>query len=113
MTSSRNSDYGATKHALTGWSDSLRQELVEANSPVVMTNIYPYIVDTQLFKGFSGLALWLVPILRKQDVAYRIYRAIMFQEEDVYMPWYTYWMGVAMMFVPSLRLRIWIIQVSL
>lgn len=44
MTSSRNSDYGATKHALTGWSDSLRQELVD--SPVKITNIYPYIVDT-------------------------------------------------------------------
>lgn len=75
-----------------------------------MTNIYPYIVDTGLFKGFSGLALYLIPILKTEHVAYRIYRALMYFEEEVYIPWISYWLGVGMMFVPTTRMRIKIIQ---
>jgi hypothetical protein len=33
-----------------------------------------------MFAGFSGLALSLIPRLRKEKVAYRIYRAMMFHE---------------------------------
>lgn len=79
-TSIRNSDYSASKAALSSFVDSLRQELIDEESPVKMTNIYPYIINTDLFKGFSGLALWLIPMLKKDEVAKRIYDAIMIGE---------------------------------
>ena len=51
-----------------------------------------------------------MPILKKENVAYRVYRAMMYGEKEVYIPSYTYWMGVVMLLIPSVRLRIWIIQ---
>ena len=63
-----------------------------------------------MFSGFSGMALWLIPMLKKEEVAERIYKAIVFEEEEVYIPWYSYWMTVIMLLIPSLKLRHWIIQ---
>jgi short-subunit dehydrogenase len=112
MTAMNNTDYSASKAALTAFFDSLRQELIDEGSPVKITNVYPYIIDTDLFKGFSGFALKIIPILKKQSVAYRIYEAIMFEEQEVYIPGYTYWMGVGMMIIRGFSepLRIRIIQ---
>lgn len=105
MISGWNSDYGSSKQALGAFFDSLRQELEEEGSPVKITNVYPYIIDTNLFKGFSGIALNLIPMLKKERVAARILEAFLHSEEEVYDPWYAYWLGVGMLFVPSTRLR--------
>ena len=112
MTAMYNTDYSASKAALTSFFDSLRQELLHEGSPIKITNIYPYIIDTKLFEGFSGFALKLIPILKKQSVAYRVYEAIMYEEMEVYIPFYTYWMGVGMMIIKGVSesLRIMIIQ---
>lgn len=110
-TSIRNSDYSASKAALSSFVDSLRQELIDEESPVKMTNIYPYIINTDLFKGFSGLALWLIPMLKKDEVAIRIYDAIMTGEQEVYVPWYQYWMMVIMLIIPSNKLRYFVIKI--
>ena len=99
MTAMRNTDYSASKAALTQFFDSLRQEFLDEGSPIKITNIYPYIIDTDLFSGFSGLALNLMPILRKQSVAFRVYEAIMYEEQEVYIPWHCYWSGVVMMVI--------------
>lgn len=110
MTAMRNTDYSASKAALTAFFDSLRQEFLDEGSPIKITNIYPYIIDTDLFAGFSGLALYLIPILRKKSVAFRVYESIMYEETEVYIPWHSYWSGVIMMvirgFSESLRIKI-------
>ena len=65
-TSIRNSDYSASKAALASWSDSLRQELMDEGSQVQITNVYPYIFDSKLFGGFSGLALNIIPLMKTE-----------------------------------------------
>ena len=46
------SDYGASKFALRGLSQALRFEFEEQLPNIVMTNIYPYYINTGMFKGF-------------------------------------------------------------
>jgi len=68
LTSARNSDYSASKFALTGFADSLRQEL-GWNSPVSLTNFYPYYINTGLFEGFKPKLRFLLPTLDAEAVA--------------------------------------------
>ena len=53
MTCSRNSDYSASKFALTGFMDALRQELIHRGVKVHMTNFYPYFINTGMLDGFK------------------------------------------------------------
>ena len=100
MTAGFNTDYSSTKSALLQFFDSLRQELLLNESPVHLTNFYPYIVDTALFSGFSGLALWIVPILRKEYVAGVVFKeSFLRQSYEVYIPSYAYWMGIVMLVI--------------
>mmetsp|Transcript_14976 Transcript_14976/g.23187 ORF Transcript_14976/g.23187 Transcript_14976/m.23187 type:complete len:95 (+) Transcript_14976:537-821(+) len=91
MTAIHNTDYSSCKAALTSFFDTLRQEVIDNGwcGQVSVTNVYPYIIDTSLFAGFSGLALKLIPTLKKEDVAARIVRAIENCEVEVYIPWFT------------------------
>ena len=66
MTCSRNSDYSASKAGFMSFADALRQELSASKSPVNLTNIYPYVIDTTLFKGVSFLAEYVIPTLKKE-----------------------------------------------
>ena len=68
-TAMNNAEYSASKAALASFADSLRQEIWFRHLPVSILNIYPYIIDTQLFAGFSGKALYLIPTLRQDQVA--------------------------------------------
>ena len=79
---------------------------------VKICNVYPYIIDTELFSGFSGKALWLMSALKVQDVAAKIVQAILEDSEEVYLPWYAYWLGIGMIVLRgfSERLRVLIIQ---
>lgn len=72
-TCQRNSDYSASKFALTGFTDALRQELYRSGSPVSMTNFYPYYIDTGLFEGFKPALGWLIPTLKAEKVARRMH----------------------------------------
>lgn len=59
ITCSQNSDYSASKFALKGFTDALRQgklqvminkiEMAEEFPQVAMTNIYPYYINTGMF----------------------------------------------------------------
>ena len=45
-------DYSASKHALTGYMESLQLELVrEKTTGVHVTSVHPYLVDTGMFAG--------------------------------------------------------------
>jgi len=73
-----------------------------------MTNIYPYVVDTDMFAGVSFVALNILPKLRKKAVAHRIYTALSKNEEEVYLPWFAYWLGVLLLCVPGVRFKGWL-----
>jgi all-trans-retinol dehydrogenase (NAD+) len=83
---SRETDYAAGKFAAVGFNESLRQELRRI-APGVKTNVVcPYYIDTGVFTGVKTRFPLLLPILREQDVADRILRAIQRDEAEVKMP---------------------------
>lgn len=81
----RMSIYAASKWATIGWSDSVRIELREMRSCVRVTTIAPYYITTGMFDGVRSK---IFPLLRPENVASRILRAI---ERDtafkMFMPW--------------------------
>mgnify|MGYP000057619743 CR=1 FL=1 len=75
MTSARNSDYSASKFALTGFVDALRQEI--NGGPIALTNFYPYYINTGLFEGFKPKLGLIIPTLDAAYVVETMYNAIM------------------------------------
>ena len=65
--------YGASKWAAIGWSDSVRIELQEQKSPVRVTTITPYYINTGMFDGVKSR---IIPILKPEYVSKRVIRAI-------------------------------------
>ena len=112
MTAMYNSEYSASKAAVSSFADSLRQEILFKGIPIHVMNVYPYIIDTTLFAGFSGRALNLIPTLRVEDAAVEVVDSIYKDKLEVYIPWYSYWLGVGMIILRGIseHLRIKIIQ---
>ena len=65
--------YAASKWAVVGWSDSLRQEMERARTGVRVTTVLPYYIATGMFEGVRSR---LIPILKPEPTARRIVRAI-------------------------------------
>ena len=65
MTCAKNSDYSASKFALNGFLESMRQEMnqVEGGCRFKMTNFYPYYINTGLFEGFKPKLNFILPML--------------------------------------------------
>ena len=81
-------------------------------SPVVITNIYPYVINTGLMSGLDSLMQrYIMSTLKQEEVAQRVYRATMHNEREVYIPFYTYWMATLLMIIGyfSEDLRIYLI----
>ncbi|WP_395703739.1 SDR family oxidoreductase [Aquabacterium sp.] len=72
----RLADYSASKFAVVGFDEALRQELAERGVPIVTTLVCPYYIDTGMFAGVRTRFPRLLPILAADDVAERIVRAI-------------------------------------
>ena len=98
MTCQNNSDYSASKFAMNGFYEALRYELENENSPVKLTNFYPYYINTGLFSGFvpSSILTFILPILNVKDVADRMHQAILAEEKEVYIYSCIYWMKIVM-----------------
>ena len=94
------SDYGASKFALRGLTQALRFEFEEQLPNLVMTNIYPYYINTGMFKGFQPLAEKLIPTIDQHTASNRIYNAIMYEESEVYMYWFLYYVDTLMRCLP-------------
>lgn len=75
--------YAASKWAVTGWSDSLRQELERSRTGVHVTTVLPYYIHTGMFDGVRSR---LIPILQPEDVAHRILRAVERDAVFLHMP---------------------------
>ena len=100
MTCQRNSDYSASKFALSGFCDALRQELEFSGSPIRMTNFYPYYINTGLFEGFNPTLGWILPTLDPEYVSTRMYEAIMAEEKEVYIREIIWWLKHVCLVLP-------------
>ncbi len=80
-------DYCAGKWAAVGFDEALRAELRQTAPGVRTTVVCPYFVDTGMFRGVRTGSSLLLPILREEDVAERIVRAIRRNRRRVVMPW--------------------------
>lgn len=92
----RLADYAASKWAAVGFDESLRAELRRRRSRVVTTVVCPYYIDTGMFRGVRSRFPRLLPILREDDVAARVVRAIETDRHRLVMPFLCH-------FVPLLR----------
>ena len=64
--------YAASKWAAIGWSDSVRIELQREKSPVRVTTIAPYFINTGMFDGIRSF----FKVLKPETVARKTIRAI-------------------------------------
>ena len=80
------SDYASSKWAAMGFDESLRAELRKAAPALRTTVVCPYYIDTGMFRGVKSRFPWLLPILREDDVAARIVRAVERDQRQLIMP---------------------------
>ena len=78
--------YCASKWAAVGFDDSLRRELHTVAPQIKTTVVCPYYMDTEMFSGVRTKFSWLLPILKSEEVADRIIRAIARDHPRVMMP---------------------------
>ena len=82
----RETDYAASKFAAVGFNEALRQELRRSAPGVQTTVVCPFYVDTGMFKGVKTRFPLLLPVLKEQDVADRVLKAIQHDQPLVQMP---------------------------
>ncbi len=83
----RMTDYSGTKHALVGFTESLRAELRQRRSRVNTLVVCPFYIDTGMFAGVRTRIPWLLPILQETDVATRTLDAIERGAAKLVLPW--------------------------
>lgn len=82
----RLSDYAASKWAAMGFDESLRAELRRSAPGLRTTVVCPYYIDTGMFHGVKSRFPRLLPILREDDVAARIVRAVQRDQRQLFLP---------------------------
>ena len=82
----RETDYAASKFAAVGFNEALRQELRRSAPGVRTTVVCPYYTDTGMFAGVKTRFPFLLPVLKEQDVADRVLKAIQHNDPLVQMP---------------------------
>jgi all-trans-retinol dehydrogenase (NAD+) len=98
--------YAASKWAVLGFSDSLREELcLLGHRHIRVTTICPSYIATGLFEGAKPARLtWM---LNPEDVAATVLRAVMRNRETIMLPWPVQFMYVALRGLP----RRWYYQI--
>jgi all-trans-retinol dehydrogenase (NAD+) len=79
-------DYSASKFAACGFHESLRMELRRQKSAVKSTLVCPFYIDTGLFQGVKTKFPLLFPILDSAYVARHIFRAILTDKNQLFLP---------------------------
>lgn len=80
------SDYCASKFAVFGLTESLRMEFKKDNINIKTTIVSPFYIDTGMFKGVKTKVPWLLPILKPEKVALKIFKAIKKDKPLLLMP---------------------------
>jgi all-trans-retinol dehydrogenase (NAD+) len=83
----RETDYAASKFAAVGFNEALRQELRRGSCGIRTTVVCPYYIDTGMFDGVKTRFPLLLPMLKEQQVADRVLKAIQRGTPQVQMPW--------------------------
>ncbi len=83
---SKLTDYSASKHAVIGFTESLRNELRGQGSAVSTLTVNPFYISTGLFDGVKTRVPWLLPILKPEPVARRIIAAIASSRQVLNLP---------------------------
>jgi all-trans-retinol dehydrogenase (NAD+) len=83
----RETDYAASKFAAVGFNESLRQELRRSAPGVRTTVVCPFYIDTGMFQGVKTRFPLLLPVLKEQQVADRVLKAVRRNTPQVQMPW--------------------------
>jgi all-trans-retinol dehydrogenase (NAD+) len=86
------SDYAASKWAAMGFDESLRAELRRTAPALRTTVVCPYYIDTGMFRGVKSRFPRLLPILREDDVAARIVRAVQRDRRQLFLPPLVRWL---------------------
>jgi NAD(P)-dependent dehydrogenase (short-subunit alcohol dehydrogenase family) len=65
------SEYAASKHAINGFLRCIRLEFADTGSPVTTTGIYPWVINTGMFKGLNptGIGRIFMPELDETFVS--------------------------------------------
>jgi all-trans-retinol dehydrogenase (NAD+) len=90
-------DYCATKFAIFGFSESLRNELAgDKQNEIKVLTVCPFLVeDSEMFKGKILIKFpWLTRPLNKANVAKRIIQAISEEKSELLLPWWVNCMGL-------------------
>ncbi|MDJ1370514.1 SDR family oxidoreductase [Gulosibacter molinativorax] len=82
----KQTDYSASKFAVFGFTESLRQELRKERTRVRTLTVCPYYIDTGMFEGVHTRFPRLLPILDPDDTAERIIRAIERGQSQLVLP---------------------------
>ena len=83
---SKLSIYCATKFAVFGFNESLRQEFRIKNLNIKTTVVCPYYINTGMFAGVKTRFPLLLPILKQEKVAKKIIQGIKKEKEQIVMP---------------------------
>lgn len=83
----RQTDYAASKHAAVGFTESLRAELKGAGHTGIKTTLVePFYVDTGMVEGVKSRFPRLLPILKQEEVASKVVRAVMQDKQELRVP---------------------------
>jgi all-trans-retinol dehydrogenase (NAD+) len=83
----RQTDYSASKHAAIGFAESLRAELKRGgHTGIQSTIVEPFYVDTGMVRGVKSRFPRLLPILKQEEVAAKVVRAVMKNQQEVRIP---------------------------
>lgn len=87
MPNPRLSVYCASKHALTGWSESLRLELESMDGDYHVTTVTPAYIDTGMFAGVRSP---LIPMVKPEVAANNIIKGVLKSKIYVRIPFIVY-----------------------
>jgi len=102
-------EYIASKHAVNGFIQSFRQELKNEKKKVSLTAIYPYKINTRLFKAYKPLKI-VDLILKTQEedhVAKVFYDSLCSGREEVFVPGHSRFIAYLCAILPS-KVKDWI-----
>jgi len=89
----RLADYSATKFACFGLDEALRGEFRQRRQRIHTTVVCPYFINTGMFAGVKTRFSFLLPILKQERVATRIFKAVAHRRRRLLMPLLVYAVG--------------------
>lgn len=90
VASPRLTAYSSSKFAAIGFDDALRTEMKRLGHPIFTTLIAPFFIGTGMFEGVKTRFPLLLPILKPERVARKVFRAIIRKKRRLIMPWFIY-----------------------